>query len=206
VIRVPRNESLEIDQRLVLRSQLRQCIRITGRVRAAVSCRFPIVVKLHVDGVHAACCIGVRANSVPWCENVEGSVGQVHPVGIRKSSVNGIVVNRVVLVEELSPLYPDDFNKRRNDLPIGVRYVAGRVKPALGVPRARCSNPRVENATALRRTSQGIGLASKNLFNRNNPRNALDLWIPRCVLGECGNRSYSLESEVQVVRRSSIYP
>src|SRR5690348_15031481 len=102
MFRVPENESLKIEQCLVRCGLRRKYVRVTRCVWSAVSGRFPVMIKLHMNGVHAARSISQSANIIAGCENVESGVRRVHPIRVQPSTVYGIKVNGIVFVEEKS--------------------------------------------------------------------------------------------------------
>jgi hypothetical protein len=74
VIRVPVDKSLEIDQGLN-RSRLKsERVVITYSGRAAVSRRFPVVINLYMNLMHATGVPWEVARAVAGCENVEGRI------------------------------------------------------------------------------------------------------------------------------------
>jgi hypothetical protein len=71
---VPGDETLHIDKRFVGRGLLGHLEWVTHSVGAAVSCGLPIMVKFHVNCVHAPRSVPESTRVIAWLEDVEGSV------------------------------------------------------------------------------------------------------------------------------------
>ena len=82
VIGVPVDEALNIDQCLVNRTRdiaHRHFVGVANRIRAAISRCFPIMIKLYMDSMHAACGVGRRTTNTvrvveTWSVNSEGGI------------------------------------------------------------------------------------------------------------------------------------
>ena len=139
--------------------------------------------------------------------NAESGIRSVHAVGVGSCTVYRVKVDGIVLVEEIASLNAIDLYERGYDLSVRVGYSARRRKPALCVSGAFGQNPRIEDATALRRAPKRIVLSSQDLLNSHDRRSAAYPRIPRTVGRWRTEWAYGLKSEIQVVRRASpIYP
>jgi len=78
------------------------------------------MIKLHVDSVHAARRVRGCAGSIARCECIESCIGEVHTRRIRASTIDRIVVNRVVFILEIHSLDVVDLHERRYDLSVRV--------------------------------------------------------------------------------------
>src|SRR5438094_8147492 len=77
---------------------LRHGAWIAGRAWTTVPGRLPIMIKIHVASVRAARRVGRCPSGISRCDSIESRVGEVPPHGIRSSTMNQIVVNRVVFI------------------------------------------------------------------------------------------------------------
>jgi len=103
-------------------------MRVAGRVWPAVSRRFPVVIKLHVNSVHATGRVCGCTSRIARCESVESCIGEVRTRWIWVSTIDGVVLDSIVLVVEIVPLDPMDLHKSRCDLSVSVCYSAGRTR------------------------------------------------------------------------------
>src|SRR3989442_4492135 len=164
MFRVPEDESLEINERLICLGVIFQEALITSRIRAAVSGGLPVMIKLHMNHVHASRGIRGSANIVSRSENIESSVRRIHPIGMSSSAVYGVKFGRIVLIEEKSSPHTPYLNEGGYNLSVSVCYGArgairhpsrgssrARRKPSLGfsVWNAIGLNAWIENAPAL---------------------------------------------------------
>jgi len=142
------------------------------------------MIKLYMNSVHAARGVDARQAAptervvISGAENVESRIRGIHAVRVGSSAVYGVEFYGIVLVEKITSLYSIDFYERTNRLAIRVGYRARRSKPAFSLSGAFCLNAWVEDAATLYRASQGVVLASEDLFDGYNPWNAPDEWIP----------------------------
>ena len=131
-LRVPENISLHINEagrgywsllavwRRFCWRGLRHCVRVASSVGSTVSRRLPVVIKLHVNGMHATRRVRGDAGSIARCECIESCIGEVHTRRIRASTIDRIVVNCVVFILEIHSLDVVDLHERRYDLSVSV--------------------------------------------------------------------------------------
>ncbi len=84
---------------------------VAGRARPTVSGCFPVVIKLHVNSVHATGRVCGCASGIARCECVESCIGEVHTGWICASTIDGVVLDSIVLIVEIVPLDPMDLHK-----------------------------------------------------------------------------------------------
>src|SRR5882672_744757 len=170
------------------------------------------MIKLYMNSVHAACGVGRGATNIvrvvkTWSVNAEGGIRRVHAVRVGPSTVYRVKADGIVLVEKKTSLNANDLYERGYALSVRVSHSARRRKPALCVSGAFGQNPRIEDATTLRRAPKRIVLISQELLNSHDRRSAAYPRIPRTVGRWRTEWAYGLKSEVQVVRGASpIYP
>jgi hypothetical protein len=85
---------------------------VAGRVGPTVPGRFPVVIKLHVNSVHATCRVGGRASCVTLRECVERCIGDVHAGWVCAFTVYRVIHDRIVFVLEVHPLDLVNLYKR----------------------------------------------------------------------------------------------
>ena len=90
VLRIPVDESLNIDQCLINGTRdiaYRHLEGVTNCIRATISRCFPIMIKLYMNSMHAACGVGRGATNTvhvvkTWSVNAESGIRCVHPIGV----------------------------------------------------------------------------------------------------------------------------
>jgi hypothetical protein len=74
MVRVPEDESLDVDQRLVRCCLRYQCAIVASGERTAVGGSLPVMIDLRVKRMHAACRVSGVAIRVPRSKDVECAV------------------------------------------------------------------------------------------------------------------------------------
>src|SRR5213080_2594804 len=131
-LRVPENISLHINEagrgywslltvwRRFCWRDLCHCVGVAHSVGSTVSRSLPVVIKFHVNSMHATRRVRGGAGGIARCECIESCIGEVHTRWIRASTIDWIVVNCVVFILEIHSLDVVDLHERRYDLSVSV--------------------------------------------------------------------------------------